>query len=321
MMIMVSGNDITALAGSISLSSSIDTLGDQLDFEIAWSDMYYFPKQEISAGDIIQVFDDNQKEVFRGIIISKTSTDKNQSFNCFDFAFYLNKSKVVKQFSKVQADTAIQQLLQECNVPCGSIASMPVIISKIYYDKEVSEVIKDILEEIKGVSGKKYYMEMEMGVLCIREDGEQLLQCLIKLAENIAPIDVMATLSSPSKSESIEEMKNSIVLYSGGKENIINIVEVKDSALISKYGLLQETQSVEEKDIPKAKNIAHNLLNDLGHVKQSASITVLGNFDLRAGRTIEVNETMIGLSGKYRIQSASHDIGIIHTCTLELEAV
>ncbi len=92
MLFTVNARDFTALIGNLTLTSDSETLGDELDFDTPYSDMYYFPKQKISVGDIVQLFDDNQNEVFRGIIVSMERTDETQNFTCFDFAFYLNKS-------------------------------------------------------------------------------------------------------------------------------------------------------------------------------------------------------------------------------------
>ncbi|MDD2217948.1 MAG: hypothetical protein PHW03_05915 [Eubacteriales bacterium] len=315
MIIKANGKDITSLAGSITLDSSLDTLGDQLGFEIAYSQN----NAEVNVGDLIQLF--NDKEVFRGIVVTKTRNEKSQSFNCFDYAFYLNKSKVIKQFNKVKADVAIKTLLSEFNVPVGTIASMPTIISQIYYDKEVSSVIKDIIEQTTNTTGKKYVMEMNVGKLDIRQDADLVINVKVQLADNLAAVDIGKTISNPSKSASIEEMKNSIKLYTGGEDGVKVYAEVKNDALIKKYGLLQETQSLEDKDIAQARNIAQNLLKDLGRVLVEGSIEVLGHFDLRAGRILQLNEPITNLVGKYKIKSVSHNIGNIHTASLSLVEV
>ena len=319
MIIKANGKDITSLVGNVTLDSNIDTLGDQLNFEIAYSTMTYFPKTEVNTGDLIQLFGDN--EVFRGIVVEKTRNEKTQSFACFDFAFYLNKSKVIKQFNSIKADLAIKQLLTEFSVPIGSITTMSVIINKIYYDKEVSAVIKDILQEVANATGLKYIMEMNSGKLNIYQDTELIINLKVKIADNIASVDINKTISNPSKRASIEEMKNSIKLYTVNDEKIKVFAEVKSDAMIKKYGLLQETQSLEDKDIAQAQNIAQNLLKELGKVMVDGSIDVLGHFELRAGRILELKEPITNMIGKYKIKSASHSIGTVHTARLDLVEV
>lgn len=309
--------DITYLIGKLSLNSNIDTLGDQLDFEMAYAS---YLKYQVNEGDTVRLFE-NDKEVFLGIVVTKRNKTNSREFTCFDFAFYLNKSKTIKQFRNVSADTAVKQLLNEFSVPIGGISPMPAAIKKIYYDKEVSEILKDILQEVNKATGARYLMEMNSGKLYIYKDTEKVVKATVKLTPNIPSIDCMKTISNPTKTRSIEDMKNSIKLYVGNEDKVQVYAEAKYGGLISKYGLLQETQSLEEKDIAQAKNIAQNLLKELGKVTETAEFTVLGSFDLRAGRIVEVSEPTTEISGKYRIRSASHEVGANHTTKLELEAV
>lgn len=317
MKLTVNKIDISQLAGNITLNSNTDTLGDQLNFSTAYSAPYLKP--EINVGDKVELFENG--EVFQGIIVSKTRNETSQDFSCFDYAFYLNKSKVLKQFNKIRADTAIKQLLTEFDVPIGYIAEMPIMITKIIYDKEVSAAIKEILEEVTNATGSQYVMEMNVGKFEIYEDTERLIKATVKLADNLPAVDCMQTISSPTKTASIEEMKNSVKVYIGSDKGIKEYAEAKNEDFVLKYGLLQETQSIEDKDIAQAKNIAENLLKQLERVSISAGVTVLGSFDLRAGRIVEMNEPITNIVGKYKIKSANHSIGSSHTTALDLEVV
>ena len=164
-------------------------------------------------------------------------------------------------------------------------------------------------------------MEMNAGKLEIYPDAGRLVKAVVKYAENLPAVDCMQTISSPTKTASIEEMKNSIKLYTGGDNSVKVYAEAKNDNLVKRYGLLQETQSLKDKEIAQAKNIAQNRLRQLSKIPVSAGVTVLGSFDLRAGRIVEVNEPMTSIVGKYKIKSASHSIGINHTTTLDLEAI
>nr|WP_315020950.1 hypothetical protein [uncultured Aminipila sp.] len=321
MILKVKDYDISTMVGNVTLNSSLDTLGDQLDFEIAYSTMQYYPNIEVNTGDIIELMNEKEVSIFMGIIVSKSRSEKTQSFSCFDFAFHLNKSKIIKQFNGLRADVAIKSLLKDVGVLFGTIADMPTIIKKIYYDKEVAQILKDIIEEVTNATGVKYVMEMNAGKLYIYKDTDLIRNLKVKIADNLPLVDINETISNPSKKASIEEMKNSIQVYAGSEEKVKVIAEVRSEWMVNKYGLLQETKSLEDKDIAQAKNIANNMLKDLGKVIASGSIEVLGHFDLRAGRILILNEPITNLVGKYKIKSANHSIGTIHTTSLELEEV
>lgn len=319
MIIKANNKDITKWTGSITLDSSMDTLGDQLNFEVANESAKGYKGADVNVGDIITL--ESEKEVFRGIVVTKTRNEKSQTFSCFDYAFYLNKSKVLKQFNNVRADNAIKQLLAEFNVPVGDIATMAVMMDKIYFDKAVSEVIADILETVTKTTGIKYVKEMREGRFNIYQDTTLVVEYKVKLAENLGNVEINKVISSPTKTASIEEMRNSIKIYTGNDEKITTYTTVKNDNLIKKYGLLQETQSIEEANIAQAKNIAQNLLKELGKVIVTGSIQVPGSFDLRAGRILQLNEPVSNLVGRYKIISVSHSIGNIHTASLNLQEV
>lgn len=113
-------------------------------------------------------------------------------------------------------------------------------------------------------------------------------------------------------------MRNSIKVISNNKI----VAEIKNDELIKQYGLLQEVTSVEDKDIAQANNIANNLLNDLGKVFEESSFECPGDYRVRAGRLIEVNEPVTGINGKYLIKSCKHTLkNGIHTMSLNLGVV
>ncbi len=313
--------DITDIAGNISWSDNVDTLGMQLDFSVGFSSERYFTKFIIECGDIVLL--KNECEIFRGIIINKNYNSMfEQSFTAFDFCFYLNKSKPIKQFNKINAAAAIKQLCDDSNIEIGSIPPMKVSVKHIYYDKSVSEIIEDILQQEMNETGKKYLKEIRENKFYIFERYSQIVTGMFKPAINIAEFDIINAISNPNRTLSIEEMKNSILIISGGEKSVRVLGKAKDDISISKYGLLQEVETIDEKDKSKAKNIAEKKLKELNKVAETASIELLGADNIRAGRVIFVKEDYTGLNGDYLIKSCSHTLSDgMHTMSVELEVV
>lgn len=309
--------NITPIVGQISWRSNIDELGVQLDFDVAFNDIRLFPKSPVDIGSMVVL--KNTDEIFRGFVVTEQKQGRNPiQYNAFDGAFYLNKSKEVYQFSKIAADTAIKKILSDFGVPIGSIASMSLPISKIYPGETGADIIKDILEQVQQATGIKYRMEMRGGKLYIEKQQDLLIKAAFKLADNIGAVDVTEAISEPHRKRSIEEMRNSIKIISDNKV----LAEVKNDALIKQYGLLQDVQSIDQKDLAKAKQVASNLLKDLGKIFEENSINVLGDDRVRAGRIIEVTEQITGMSGKYLIKDVTHTINNgLHTMQLGLGVV
>ena len=143
-----------------------------------------------------------------------------------------------------------------------------------------------------------------------------------KLASNLTHHDGQRAISNPSRKRSIEEMRNSIKIISGDENSTSVVAEKKDDELIRKYGLLQEVQTPEKKDIAQARNIAANLLVDLGKVFEQNSVEMPGDDSVRAGRLIEIEEPVTGMKGQYLVRSASHTVANgIHRMNLDLGVV
>lgn len=306
--------NITSIVGSIQWSDDIETLGQQLTFSTAYNDHRYFPQVSIEPGDTIIL--KNKNEIFRGTMVTE---DRNgafeRNFTCFDPAFYLNKSKELFQCKKVKADVAIKQLCKQMNVPVGNIVSIPAIIKKIF-NSEISSIIKEILEIAEKSLGTKYRMEMRQGKLFIEKQTNLVVKGKFLLGGT--EYDLNESIFDPTRKRSIEDMKNSIKLVNNEKV----IATVKNADLITKYGLLQETQDVDDKEKSKAKNIGANLLKELGKIQEEISLNMIGHDDVRAGRLIDIIEPITDINGRFLIKSCSHSLDKgLHTMSIQLKVI
>ncbi|RKD26680.1 hypothetical protein BEP19_15850 [Ammoniphilus oxalaticus] len=308
--------DITPLIGTLSWRGNVNELGEEISFDVAFNDARYFPKNPCDLGDVVILEGKDGVEITRAVIINETRNGRNPiSYNAFDYAFYLNKSKKFYQFEKMQADQAIRKIVSDAGVPIGSIVSIPIPITKIYERDERSSTIKDILEIATKSNGIKYRHEMRQGKFYLEPQGQTIVNPKFKFVWG--EIDATLAISEPSRTRSIEDMKNSIEVVVDGKV----VAQVKDDNLIKRFGLLQEVNQVSsDEEKKKPKQIAQNLLKDLGKVFETASIILPGDDSVRAGRLIELDEPVTGLKGQYLIDDVTHTITSgIHTMQLSLE--
>lgn len=283
--LIVNNTTILPRSGNLSWSSDIDTLGTELSFESLFN---------LAEGSIVSFFINN-KEYFRGIIVKKSESKFTYSYVAFDYSFYL-KNEVIKQFNTT-ASGAITTLLNEYGIK-NKVVNIPTKIQKIYKDESISSVIDDILSQAEQDQGIKYFKEMQSDTLIISKLQDMRIAPKILIGSDI-------TINS-----SIEEMKNKILVVVNGEDNNSIIASSEDKANQSKFGVLQEIESIEEKDISQAKNIANNLLKSKNKIFKNTSINVLGiqgAETIRANRLIELN-IKNKLKGWYRIKSASHSL-------------
>lgn len=314
--------NITQLTSALNWQDSIDTLGMELSFNIAKNikDKYLI-NVKADAGDKV-ILKNNENEVFRGIITDIDLEEFNYGVTCFDYAFYLNKSKTIIQFKKIPATKAIKELCSKFSVNVGNVTAISTQISKIYKDKTIAEIIKDILAQATMELGIKYRLEMREGKLYIEEYKDLVVSAIYKPASNLAKFSILDAIGNITKTKSIQEMKNSIQISSSDEKDTRIVANTKDDSNIKKYGLLQEVISVDKKDLGKANNIAKNKLKELNVVEETISLELLGSDKVRAGRILNITNNEYELSGQYLVTNCSHSYNnSIHKMSIDVRKV
>lgn len=291
----------------------------QLDFAIPKDNAYinFF----IDCGDKTLLTKDN-KTVFQGIITDKSVNGIfEESFTAFDFAFYLNKSKTIKQFNNINGSGAIASVCSEQGIAIGEIPTLSTNINHIYFDNTISEIIDDILAQCSNETGKIYYKEVLEDKLYIFERGTKIIKPTYKMAVNVASVNVLDEIGQNfSKGYSIADLKNKVTIITQNEKEARVIATKEDNKNIEKYGLLHHIESVDEKDINQATNIANNKLKELNKIKETLSLELLGDITIKAGRVLNINNQDIGINGNFNIISTNHTIESgIHKTNIEIE--
>ncbi|SDT22215.1 hypothetical protein SAMN05444162_3459 [Paenibacillaceae bacterium GAS479] len=315
-------SNITGLCGNLSWSSSIDTLGEELTFTYAVNDSSHFSKYDIiKLGDQIALVSKGKVLHHYVVIKEDVSGRTSKSYACFDYAWYLNKNKAIIQFKKSSVSSAIGKLCDKVGIK-HNIVNIPTLITAIYKEETISDIITEMLEKATQETGSKYYMEMVDTTLTIRKRADLLINPRIRLCDNTPLFPVAAAISNPNKSSSIEEMKNKVVVVSGEDKSTKVYAEISDPSGIKRYGQLTEVITVEKKNAAQARNIAKNTLQQLNQITEDISLTLLGHDDIKAGRSIDINEPVTGVIGRFLIKSANHTVSKgIHKVSVQLGGV
>lgn len=284
--IIVQNTNIINDCENITWNSDSDTLGTQLSFDTI---------KEFQAGSVVQFFNDS-KELFRGITLKPVQKRWTYTYNCQDYSFYL-KSKLIKQFNGVSASEAIKSLLGEAYI-VGDITDIPTTVTKIYKNNTLADIIEDILKQAKDDQGLEHFKEIEGNVLYIRRVQDMKIEPNIVLPKTI---DITS---------SIENMKNKIIVTTSDEKNANVVATAEDTIKYAFYGVLSDIESVDDKNIAQAQNIANNKLAELNKVTYSTSldlIAITGGDDIKANRMIYLHAGS-RLNDYYKIKSASHTL-------------
>lgn len=296
--IYASNIGITKNIGGVSWKNSIYELATTLTFETAKTDnaylkdLIYTPK----LGEVIRIV--TNAEVFRGVVVEVDDGDKNKNkYTAVDMGWYLNKTSQTYQFKDITVKDAIKEICADLSIPIDSICELSVKITQIYFDKTVSEIIKDLLAKCNG----EYNYDFTPKGLRIYKVGDLVAYPEFRLASNLAQGYSVDYRGSVSHSESIEEMKNSIKVVSEKDNVYTELMVLQNSELIDEYGFLQKVIKIDaEKE--SADTVANSELWWNGRTKGTYSFEIVEKYDsyTRAGEVIMVDGV------NYVIESTEH---------------
>ena len=318
--IVVKDKDVSEIIGNLTWRDTVDTLGVEVDFELPVNryDKKFEFLYDITLGDPIQILNDKGETLVQAIIVTETPNGKITSFTAYDMAWYLNKSTVIKQFKKMIGNDCIKSLCKEIGIKV-EVSGLDTKIDKIYKDKSISDVIKDIIEQCSQFNSKKFFIEYDKDTLRIMPYKKIKIVGQFEMQKDKF-ININENIGGVSLSKSIVDMKNSVLVVTENKGAIRTIGEEQDSKSIEKYGKLQEVVTLDEKEFSKANLVAKNELKKLNRITEDFSIDVLGDDKVKSGRVIDIDLPLFNLKGEYLIKESNHTVSNhIHKISLKLE--
>jgi hypothetical protein len=239
----------------------------------------------------------------------------SNKYTAVDFGFYLNKNMETYQFTDATANATIRQICGDFGIPIDSLCDVPLTFSKIYLDKSAAEVIWDILET---AGDYEYNFDVTPCGLRVYRLGDLHAAPTFRLSTNTQWLDSVEYRGNVSHSVSIEDLKNSVKVVSGDEKGFQLLQTKQDEGLISKNGLLQTVENVDEKNASDAANIAATRLRELSRERETFSFEIIedGNGYTRAGYELVVD------GATFIIEGSAHSIkNGIHYVKLDLRRV
>ena len=318
--VIIKDKDVSEIIGNLTWRDTVDTLGVEVDFELPMNryDKKFEFLYDITLGAPIQILNAKGEVLVQAIIVSETPNGKITSFTAYDMAWYLNKSTVIKQFKKMIGNDCVKSLCKEIGIDV-EVSGLDTKIDKIYKDKAVSEVIKDIIEQCSQFNSKKFFIEFDKNKLIVSPYKKIKVFGTFEIQKDKF-ININENIGGVSLSKSIVDMKNSVLVITENKGAVRTIGEEQDSKSIEKYGKLQEVVTLDEKEFSKANLVAKNELKKLNRITEDFSIDVLGDDNVKSGRVIDIDLPLFNLKGEYLIKESNHTISNhIHKISLKLE--
>ncbi|WP_231181691.1 XkdQ/YqbQ family protein [Clostridium botulinum] len=297
--------EITDICKSVSLSNSLTSVSRQLSCSIYYSitdrkNNILLGKMQIGAGTKVWITLDD-KEIFRGIVVDRILAREDfLEFTAFDYAYYLNKNTITKNYNNVTADSATRDILTEIGVQVGSLASSNIKLRYLLAQKKVYDAIMELYTQVSKQTGKQYFIAMDGIKVNVGEMGSVLSSQIIKPASdpNIESCD--GNLISFSYKDSMGNMINRVKIYD---ENNNYISQVQNNEEIAYYGNLQDNY-VKEKD--KDANVVAK--NKLHGIDREVECKLLGNWNYRTGYAVHTQIPYVDIlsNAKMHITADTH---------------
>lgn len=290
--------------GAVNWSDNRESLGMKLTTSLPrnFRDRFLRNYDVVEIGDTI-IFKNKEHTIFTGMIEEITTDGNRKSVVCYDSGFLLNKTNIIKQFSKIKGHDAIKDLCKDNGIPVGKIANMGVLVTEIYKNTAISDIIKDIIKKEEDRTGDIMTMEITNNKLYIDFVKNMRVEMVYKPSANVSLFDPRKTIGEINRSDSIVDMKNEVIVVYEKDKKSKTVATARDNDSIKKHGKRTHIETISEDDIKNAKTIANNKLRELNGIKTNLTVNLLGDDKIRAGRLVNLQNTNYGIKGDYIIEN------------------
>lgn len=312
MKIYADNKDITVTVGNLAWQNTIAELATTMTFSIAKVDMPHTSVYLPTEGSIISMV--TNVEVFRGIVLTiDDGSDLSNNYTVCDFGFYLNKSKETYQFNQISVNRLLSQVCSDFGIGIDSICDISYTVTKIFLDKTVSEIIKEVLTETGLHTGYSYNFDVTPLGLRVYRLGDFKAYPEFRVSPNTPRTYSVPYRGNVSHSTSIEDMKNSVKIVTGDEKGFSVKATARDEQLISEYGLLQEVEKIDDDKTSGASEMASQRLKELSTNKETFSFEIIEEMDsyTRAGMEIDVDGVMFIIEGSdHSVKNGVHIVNL-----------
>ena len=220
--------------------------------------------------------------LFSGVIVDYTKNSTQYQVTAFDYAYYLSKSKVTKNFTNITAEDATKEILDELGIEANYIYPTRINISKLYAQQSAYDVIMDLYTQIYKQIGYKFYISAsywnKVGVYRVNWH-----KCQKIITPNVGNTNISnGNLLSLDYKKTGSNIVNRVKVYDD-KNQLIETLDNEEYSF-GQFGILQEEYVREEgKDYPTVvrNSIFHGIDKDI-------SVEVLGNYDYYSGSEVKI---------------------------------
>lgn len=267
-------------------------------------------------GDIVRLRYNDQNVFYGYIFTIDGGKDEDIKITCYDqIRYLLNADTYV--FANKKASEIISQIANDFGLAMGQIEDTEYLIPAMVEDgQKLLDIIDKALAFTLINSNGNFVFYDDFGSLALKNIDNLILPFYIG--------DGSLMHDYKSKSSIDSDTYNRVKLYKDNKKTGKREIYIaQDSANISKWGLLQLYQSVDENmNEAQINQLADQLLQLKNRESKSLKLDCIGDIRARAGFYIPVVIEEYGINQPFLIDTCNHKInGSDHTMTLDLKVI
>jgi hypothetical protein len=306
-----SGIDITNLVQEIKWKGRKGSAARSLQVKILDDDGYEHARSGIDVEEGHQcLFKYNGTELFRGIIMKTTQTNKkSMTFLAYDNGIYLANNKDTFTYENKTATDVFKDVCSRFGLPTGEVASCTYKIPELTKSKTTAfDAICDALSLDFDSTGIRHYVSSSKGKLSLLTRRENILQWVIEASQNLV---------SYSYVKSIEDTKTRVKMLSN--ENKV-LAESVNSSLEKKIGVFQDIDTPDETlTSAQIKALCDSILEEESAPAKTLTVEALGIPEVISGIGVFIVIKHLGLSRTFYVDEDTHTFkDHKHTMSLKL---
>lgn len=290
--------NITNMVTNLTMQGAINSVSKSVTFNVSRG-VYTqnFPNLTIPGFCkvwIKEVNDDGSLKLgmFSGVAVKIDENDKQYTINAYDIGFYLKGNEVSHTFKGVTAEAATKTILDEFKFPYSTIAATGVTVNQVIHKKSAYDSIMSLYTEAINSKNlkKKYFVEINYkNEINVKQVG--YYQCKTIISPHKSGVKCCGNLLEVSYSEDGSNMVNVVEILDEKYQHLENKTNELDKET---YGIIRKQivkQNETNKDGTPSKtaatqNITSQVNQTLHGIDRTLTVTILGDFECRYGRTV-----------------------------------
>lgn len=305
------GYDVTQLVETIKWKGRKGSSARTLTATLIDDDGYKHARSGIDVEKGHQcLFNYNGKELFRGIIMTQTQTNRKKlQFTAYDNGIYLANNKDTFTYENKTASDVFRDCCTRFGLPMGEVSKCSYKIPELTKSKTTAfDAIADALSLDFDATGIRHYVASSKGKLSLLTRRENIMQWVIEVGQNI---------TTYSYTRSIEDIKTRVKMVS--KEGT-TVAEKKNAALEKRIGVFQEIDQPDESlTTAQVNDLIASILEEKSTPERTLNVEAVGIAEVISGIGVYIIIPELGLSRTFYVDEDTHTFkDNMHTMTLKL---